>query len=197
MLITIERMLNQPIMSLQTGQPLAKIDAPIINPNNLRIVAFYVSGPMVDINPAVLFAEDIREFGEMGAIVDSSDNIMSPDGMVRLGEVIGYQFQLPGLPVVDDQGRKLGKVESYGLDPDNLEIQQLYLKPTLAKSLRVAHLTVARDQIIEIDHDKIVVKSPTVTSQVASKVAIKSENAIPFENPFRKPKPASENIERD
>ena len=64
MLITIERMLNQPVMSLQTGQPLAKIDSPIINPNNLKIVAFYVSGPMVDFNPAVLFAEDIREFGE-------------------------------------------------------------------------------------------------------------------------------------
>jgi hypothetical protein len=47
MLITIERILNQPIMSLQTGQPLAKIDTPIVNPNNLKIVAFYVSGPFI------------------------------------------------------------------------------------------------------------------------------------------------------
>ena len=197
MLITIERILNQPIMSLQTGQPLAKIDTPIVNPNNLKIVAFYVSGPMVDFTPAVLFAEDIREFGEMGAIVDSSDNIMSPEGMVRLNEVINYHFQLPGILVIDEHKRKLGKVESYTLNPDDLQIQQLYLKPTLVKSLSVAHLTVSRDQIVEIDHDKIVVKAPTVTSQVASNVAAKSENAIPFENPFRKPKPASENIEQD
>ncbi len=197
MLITIERMLNQPVMSLQTGQPLAKIDSPIINPNNLKIVAFYVSGPMVDFNPAVLFAEDIREFGDMGAIVDSSDNIMSPEGMVRLNEVINYHFQLPGILVVDENKRKLGKVESYVIDPDNLQIQQLYLKPSLAKSLSVAHLTVARDQIVEVDNNKIVVKTPTAKEGVAAQVAHITENTIPFENPFRKPKPAPENIDRD
>lgn len=197
MLITIERMLNQPVMSLQTGQPLAKIDTPIINPNNLKIVAFYVSGPMVDFNPAVLFAEDIREFGDMGVIVDSSDNIMSPEGMIRLNEVIGYRFQLPGILVVDENKRKLGKVESYVINPDDLQIQQLYIKPTLAKSLSVAHLTVSCDQIIEVDTDKIVVKTPTVKEGAASKVVQITENTIPFENPFRKPKPASENIEQD
>lgn len=194
MLITIERMLNQPVMSLQTGQPLAKIDTPIINPNNLKIVAFYVSGPMVDFNPAVLFAEDIREFGEMGAIVDSSDNIMSPEGMVRLSKVINYNFHLPGISVFDENKRKLGKVESYTLNPDNLQIQQLYLKPTLAKSLRVAHLTVSRDQIVEIDNDKIIVKAPNVRKKVADSIT-PNENAIPFDNPFRKPKPAPDNIE--
>lgn len=197
MLITIERMLNQPVMSLQTGQPLAKIDTPIINPNNLKIVAFYVSGPMVDFSPAVLFAEDIREFGDMGAIVDSSDNIMSPEGMVRLNEVIDYQFQLPGIPVFDENRRKLGKVESYVINPEDLRIQQLYLKPSLAKSLSIAHLTISRDQIIEVDNDKIVVKSPTVRDRVVGKVAQASENAVPFENPFRKPKPVSDNTDRD
>lgn len=197
MLITIERMLNQPVMSLQTGQPLATIDTPIINPNNLKIVAFYVSGPMVDFSPAVLFAEDIREFGDMGAIVDSSDNIMSPEGMVRLNEVIDYQFQLPGIPVIDENRRKLGKVESYVINPEDLRIQQLYLKPTLAKSLSIAHLTISRDQIIEVDNDKIIVKSPTVRDRVATKVAQTSENAIPFENPFRKPKPVSDNSDQE
>lgn len=182
-------------MSLQTGQPLARIDTPIVNPNNLKIVAFYVSGPMVDFNPAVLFAEDIREFGEMGAIVDSSDNIMSPEGMVRLNEVINYNFQLPGISVFDENKRRLGKVESYTLSPDNLQIQQLYLKPTLAKSLSVAHLTVSRDQIVEINNDKIIVKAPTIREKAVS-VVVPSENAVPFENPFRKPKPASENIDR-
>lgn len=197
MLITIERMLNQPVMSLQTGQPLAKIDTPIVNPNNLKIVAFYVSGPMVDFSPAVLFAEDIREFCDMGAIVDSSDNIMSPEGMVRLNEVIDYQFQLPGIPVFDENRRKLGKVESYVINPEDLRIQQLYLKPSLAKSLSIAHLTISRDQIIEVDNDKIVVKSPTVRDRVVGKVAQASENAVPFENPFRKPKPVSDNTDRD
>lgn len=188
-------MIGHPVMSLQTGQPLAVLDAPIVNPENLKIVAFYVSGPLLDFNPAVLFAEDIREFGEVGAIVDSSDNIMSPEGMVRLKQVINSGFELFGINVVEENGRKLGKVENYTLNPENFEIQQLYLKPTLMKSLSIAHLTVSRQQIIEIDNHKIVVKMPTVRAKVAPKI-IASENAIPFENPFRKPKPASENVEQ-
>lgn len=198
MLITIKNMLGQPVMSLQTGQPLARLDMPIINPHNLKIVAFYVSGPMVDFKPAVLFAEDIREFGEMGAIVDSSDNILSPDGMVRLGEVISYGFVLEGINVVDEKRHRLGRVENYTLNPEDFMIQQLYLKPTLMKSLSVAHLTVSRDQIVAIDNDKITVKTPTVREKAAKETKpTESPDAVPFENPFRKPKPIAENVNRD
>ncbi|MDR1300706.1 MAG: hypothetical protein LBK50_03295 [Candidatus Nomurabacteria bacterium] len=197
MLITINNMSGASVMSLQTGQPLAKLGEPIINPHNLKIVAFYVSGPMVDFDPAVLFAEDIREFGEMGAIVDSSDNILSPEGMVRLGEVISYGFILNGIHVVDEQGHRLGRVENYTLNPGDFMIQQLYLKPTLAKSFRISHLTVSRDQILAIDNDRITVKTPTVREKVVKSVkAAASPDAVPFENPFRKPKPAAEQAEQ-
>ena len=191
-------MLGASVMSLQTGQPLARLSAPIINPHNLKIVAFYVTGPMVDFTPAVLFSEDIREFGEMGAIVDSSDNILSPEGMVRLGEVISYGFTLDGIHVVDEQNHRLGRVENYTLNPEDFMIQQLYLKPTLMKSLAVAHLTINRSQIVAIDNDKITVKTPTVREKAVktTKVAA-SPDAVPFENPFRKPKPAAENIEQE
>lgn len=40
MLIVSRNLIGQPVMGLQTGQPLAKIDAAIINPGNLKIVAF-------------------------------------------------------------------------------------------------------------------------------------------------------------
>ena len=62
MLLAINRILGAPVMSLQTGQPLCKLASPIINPYNLRIVAFYVDGPRLDFSPAVVFTEDIQNF---------------------------------------------------------------------------------------------------------------------------------------
>lgn len=197
MLIVSRNLIGQPVMSLQTGQPLAKIDAAIINPGNLKIVAFYVSGPMVDFSPAVLFADDIRELSNMGVIVDSSDNIMSPEGMVRLNEVIEYKFELIGCNVIDDHKHRLGRVEDYTLNPDDLMVQQLYLKPTLMKSLSLASLTISRDQIIAIDNQLITVKTPTVHEKVTARVNNITDKAVPFENPFRKPNAAPENIDRD
>jgi uncharacterized protein YrrD len=197
MIITIKNMLGSPVMSLQTGLPLARIDAAIINPHNLKVVAFYVSGPMVDMKPAVVFSEDIREFGDMGVIVDSSDNIMSPEGMVRLGEVIAYQFSLDNIQVIDQQKHKLGRVENYTLDPISFMIQQLYLKPTWIKSFSIANLTIGRQQIVAIDNQKITVKSPTVRDDVSQKVANLAPAASDFDNPFRKPKPVADSSEHD
>ena len=191
-------MLGAPVMSLQTGRPLARLDAAIVDPRSLRIVAFYISGPTVDFSPAILFSEDIREFGSLGAIVDSSDNILSPDGLVRLNEIIDFRFELDGINVIDDHKKKLGRVENYTLNPENFLIQQLYLKPTLKKSFSVAHLTVSRNQITSIDNDKIVVKAPTIqekiTQEITASTSPVSEN---FENPFRKPKSAAENLEQN
>ena len=191
MLITIQNLLGANLMSLQTGQPLAKLDAAIIDPRTLKILAFYVSGPMVDFAPAVVFASDIREFGPLGAIIDSADKILPLDDLVRLEEVIDFGFVLDGIKVVDDHKNKLGKVANYTLDPENFEIQQLMLTPTFAKAFRVANLTVSRKQVLSIDNQKIVVKAPDVKVRGAD-FAKGSAPLAPVENPFRKPKSAAE-----
>ena len=197
MLLTIQNMLGTNVMSLQTGQPLAKLDTPIIDPRNLKIVAFYVSGPLVEFSPSVLFSDDIREFGELGAIVNSSDNILPlDDDMVRLQEIVGFHFLLDGIHVIDDHKHKLGRVENYTLNPDNFLIQQLYLKPTLAQSFSVSTLTVSRTQIIAIDNQKITVRTPTVKEDLVKKVVTTMPQPGNFDNPFRKPKPAVEPVEQ-
>ena len=60
MLVTINSMIGSPVMSIQTGKRLATLGEPIVDPNDLSIVAFYVNGPRLDYNPAVLFTSDIR-----------------------------------------------------------------------------------------------------------------------------------------
>jgi uncharacterized protein YrrD len=180
-------MVGVPVMSLQTGRRLATIGEPIVDPNNLKIVAFYVFGPLVDYNPAVLFADDIRELGKLGAIVDSADNIMSPDGLVRLEKVLNYGFVFPGVKVIDDHKRKLGSVESYAFDSQSFMIQMVMVQPTLTMRLSVASLTIKRQQIIELDNNKMVVKAPTTKAPVAKALTTKNTGGIQFENPFRKP----------
>ena len=172
-------------MSLQTGQPLGWLAEPIINPHNLRIVAFYVNGPRLDFSPAVIFSEDIREFGRVGAIVDSADNIMSPEGMVRLSEIINYNFRLQHILVVDDQGHKLGRVDNYVVDVMNFEVRQLYVKPSWWKSFAMTDLIIHRNQIIQIEPDRITVKAPTVKEKQPLVDDARRVLNPEFDNPFR------------
>ena len=194
MLLGINRIIGAPVMSLQTGYPLCRLTSPIINPYNLRIVAFYVDGPRLDFSPAVLFADDIREFGPLGAIVDSSDNVMSPDGMVRLNEVMSYSFMLNHILVIDEHNNKLGRVDNYTVDPTNFRIEQLHVKPGFFKSLATTGLLINRRQIVKVEPDRITVKSPTATERTKATNPLDQTRRVlnpEFDNPFRKHKPVT------
>lgn len=182
------------VKSLQVEGEVAKISGVLIDPRILKIVAFYVSGPGIDFSPAILIPEDVREIGPVGFIIDDADKIVSPDDVVRLGEIIRFGFVLDKILVVDNKKRKLGRVESYAIDPMSCLIEQLYVSPSWMQSLRVAQIIVGRKQIEDISNDKIIVKAPTIKAKAASKVLAKEdeEEEAYFDNPFRKPETASE-----
>lgn len=180
MLLPIKRFIDIPVMSLQTGAPLARTSHPIIDPRQLKVTAFYVEGPRLTEQHAVLHPEDIREFSDIGMIVDSEEKLMSTEGLVRLQEVIDFGFDLIGIRVEDDSGHKLGKVTSYALDPESYYIQQLYTRPTMLRSVTSTAFTVHRSQIVSITNEKIVVRGNTVEQVNPVENVVKE-----FVNPFR------------
>lgn len=179
MLLPINRLLNCPVMSLQTGAELARTDQPIIDPRKMTVVAFYVEGKALDQHPSVLHVSDIRELSDIGMIIDDSDKLMSPDGLVRLQEIIDFKFQLLGIQVIDEHNRKLGKVADYAIEPDSYTIQQIYTEQSLLKSFSTMSNVIHRSQIVSVTNEHIVVSSPTVPADAHE------AKAAAFVNPFR------------
>lgn len=180
MLLPIKRFIDIPIMSLQTGAPLGVTSAAIIDPRLLKIVAFRVSGPRLTSSDTVLHPEDIREFSDIGFIIDGDEKLMSTEGLVRLQQVIEFKFELAGLKVENQKGRVLGKVSNYAVDPESYFIQQLYTQPTFLKSITSTGHAIHRSQIVEINNDRVIVKDATVKVEDTSALPIKD-----FVNPFR------------
>lgn len=199
MLITVGSLISASVKSLQLGREVAKVSGFLIDPRTLKIVAFYVSGTGIGFEPAVLMPEDVREIGPVGFIIDDADKIISPDDVVRFGEIIEFNFKLDNILVVDDKKRKLGRVDSYAIDPASCFIEQLYVRPPWTQSLRVAQMIIGRKQIKDISNDKIIVKAPTVKAKTTAKVLAKTsdDEEAYFENPFRKPETASDITERN
>jgi len=177
-MLTINTSLAQaPVMSLQTGGQLGEIQAAIVDPRKLQVVAFYVGGPRIQ-TKSVLHTTDIREIGPLGVIVNAADDIMDLDqDLVRLQEVINLQFTLIGKPVVDDTRHKLGKVTEYSLDTTTFLIKKLHVSQSIMKNLMSSSLMIDRSQIIEVTDGAITVRSATVPQQSGLAQAL---------NPFRK-----------
>lgn len=181
MLILQERLQDIPVMSLQTGAQIAQTSAFIIDPRQLKIVAFYLSGPRLDVNPAILNVSDIREFGGRGLIVDSADVIMAPDDLVRLKEVLAFNFHLENKQVVTESGKKMGTVANFALDSTTLYIVKLHVRPGLWQSFNNTELIIDRTQVVQVNDHQVIVKDLREKKEEEKRAA-----APILDNPFRR-----------
>ncbi|HET8690193.1 MAG TPA: hypothetical protein VFL81_02050 [Candidatus Saccharimonadales bacterium] len=180
MLLPIERFADAPLVSLQLEAKIASLAEPIVDPRQLKLVAFYVNSPKAVEDDLVIFTTDIREVNpRLGMIIDNDDVITPLDDLVRLQEIIEFNFHLIGVKVVDERGHKYGKVSSYSLDPESFFIEQLTVEPNIFRSLNGASRLIHRQQVVSVTNKLIVIKSPTLK---AGQIARRSTD---FVNPFR------------
>lgn len=187
MLLLGSRLIGTPIMGLQTGTKLAETAQPIIDPSNLKVVAYIVDGPLLSEKPSVIRIADVRELSDIGMIIDSSDEFVGLKDVIHINKLYDIGFRLVGMSVVDELGHKLGKVEDYSLDAASFVIQQLNIKRGLVKSLTETGLLIHRSQIVEINDNNIIVKT---TAKRPDPVIQTDKHA--FINPFRSTSPQTD-----
>lgn len=181
-----------PVMSLQTGAELARTGQAIINPANLAIIAYELTGPLLTEHPSLLRIADVRELSDMGFIIDSSDEFVLPGDVIKVEEIYKLQFHLVGMNVTDEKRTKIGKVIDFTVDTGGFIIQQLTVRRPLLHSFNDTELVIHRSQIIEINDEAIVVHS-----QAKAPEPERHEVKGSYINPFRKSEPASESVAID
>lgn len=193
MLVSGSRLIDMPVMGLQTGGELARTLREVINPHTLEVIAYELTGPLLDVHPSLLRVADVREFSDIGMIVDSSDEFVSPGDIIKLNEIYQLHFSLIDKPVIDVKRRKLGKVSSYTIETGGFVIQQLNVKRPFFRSLNDTELLIHRSQIREISDTQIIVESEPKNPAPVLK-AVRDT----YSNPFRKTSgPQPEHSDRD
>lgn len=197
MLINGSALINCPVLSLHVGGEIARVTEAIVDPDALKIIGFRLEGELIrDEVGDILPIKSLREFSRMGMIVDSLDEFVKAEDVIRIRDVLELNFALPGLKVVTRQKSKLGKVIDYTVEVDGWTVQQIIVQRPAMKAFFDPELIIARKQIIEVDDYQIVVKDE---HERAKSKLIKDEAAefIPnFVNPFREPDFANEKVSR-
>lgn len=192
MLINGSQLINCPILSLHVGGEIARVTEPIVDPDNLQIIAFRVEGKMIGEDEDILPIASVREFSRLGMVIDSVDELVGADDIIRIKEILDLNFSLLGLKVVTRKNAKLGKVSDYTVEIGGWYIQQIVVQRPAMKALFDPELRIARTKIVEVDDYKVVVKDEH--EKVKSKVEqVKPVDFVPnFVNPFREPDFANE-----
>ncbi|MBQ6127911.1 PRC-barrel domain-containing protein [Candidatus Saccharibacteria bacterium] len=185
MLIESSRLLNYPILSLHMAGMIAKTSELIIDPNDLKVIAFKLYGPEVGtMSGEYLRTDNVREFSGLGMVVDSADDFVNPDEVIKLKEVLDLNFSLNGMKVETRKGSNLGRVGSFTVNTDGFYVQQLVVNRPFFKSFMDPELLIGKSEIVKITDDKIIVKDEE--SKIRERAT--KEDFVPnFVNPFRKP----------
>lgn len=195
MLFNGSRLLGCPVLSLHVGGRIASVSELIIDPDDLKIVACRVEGPLVGKEVGgILPIDSVREFSRLGMIVDSADEFVQEDEIIRIRDIIKLNFHLVGLKVESKQGAKLGKVSDFTLEPATWRVQQLIVQRPLIKAFLDPELTISCNRIEAIDDYKIIIKEETEKTKAKTP---KTDFVPSFVNPFREPDFASETRTKD
>lgn len=187
MLISNSNLMNLPVLSMQDSDRIATLTRSIIDPNDLKIIAFRAYGAVGEDGGNILDAKSIREYSDLGVVIDSRDEFVKDDDVIKISEVLKLNFDLIGLKVETKKGSKLGKIIDYTVTDDNFSVQQVIVKRPALKSFLDPELTIPRSEIVEVTDDKIIVKDEEKTIRER---AMKEDFVPNFVNPFRKTEPA-------
>ena len=183
MLITASNLINTRVLSLQSSGEIGFVVDSIVDPDNLKVIAFRLSGPLVNSTENILDTKSVREYSKLGMVIDSSDELVNPSDVIHIDKILRLNFSLIGLKVETKKGTKLGKIIDYTVTDDNFTVQQLIVKRPFIKALADPELTIPRTEIIEITDYKVVVKD----EEKVIRARAEKEDFVPnFVNPFRK-----------
>ena len=181
MLIEGSKLLKYPILSLHTASRIAEVKGLVIDPNFLKVVAFEISAASSR-QSLFLEASSVREFSKMGMIVDSDEEFVEKDDVIKLKETIDLGFSLDNMKVVSKKKAMLGRIEDFIINTEDFQIMQLIVKRPIYKALIDPELVIGRSDIHEINDSEIIVKSEEGTIMKKSGTLDFVPN---FVNPFK------------
>ena len=190
MLIDGSRLINCPILSLHVSGKIAQVVEPVVDPNDLKIIAFKVEGPLVGREAGnVLPVHSIREFSRLGMIIDSIDELVEEEEVINIKNILELNFSLVGLKVQTKKGEKLGKVADFSVEPESWQIQQIIVQRPWLKSFLDPELIISRQRIANVDDYTITITDEHEKPKTKAKA---NPDLVNFINPFREPDFASE-----
>lgn len=181
MLIEGSKLLKYPILSLHTASRIAEVKGLVVDPNFLKVVAFEISA-VSSKQSLFLEASSVREFSKMGMIVDSDEEFVEKDDVIKLKETIDLGFSLDNMKVVSKKKAMLGRIEDFIINTEDFQIMQLVVKRPIYKALIDPELVIGRSDIHEINDSEIIVKSEEGTIMKKSGTLDFVPN---FVNPFK------------
>jgi len=164
MLIELSKLPDTPVGSFEEGGFVGKVQKPIINPEEGRLIGFLVKTGGFFGKDKIASIGDVIDIDRGGLVLRSSDCLVEKDEIVRISEIIKTNFKLINLKAVQKNSKFIGRVKDALIDSNTGDIMRLYVRRYFQE------FVFERSQIVEITLKNVVLKTDK-TQKVKKPVA--------------------------
>lgn len=156
------------VLSLQTGECIARIKEPILHLPTLELIGFLCNSEATG-ETVIMMTSDIRQYAHDCVLIDHEDELSNPADIVRYHPDGTLPTNPLRLLVVADTGRKIGIVTDYNLNLDTSLVQKIYVTKPSLKFWQSQQFIIDRTQIIDISGTQITVRDATIMNDALGK----------------------------
>lgn len=166
MTIPNEQLLNLPILSLETSEPVGRVVKPVVQLDNLQVVALRClkAGSR---HSYLLLVSDIRQLTGDYLIVNSEADLVGLDDVVRIRQAVEANYDPVGRSVATDAGLHRGIVHNYAIDPLTSFIVSLSVGPRVFIARNAKLALIHRRQIVDVTPRQIIIQDAMATETPA------------------------------
>lgn len=146
MFIEAKKLIGLPVAALDAQSKIGEIREILVDPENGRLLGFLIQGGGIFAAKKVLSIVDVREWDPKAIVTESIENIVEPNEIVRIKEVLVKNIILMGMKAKTESGQSLGEVDDLLIDTETQSVVKYYLKDLLGKN-RI----LTSDQVVKIE----------------------------------------------
>lgn len=156
MIKEVRSIIGLKVLHFDTGEPVALLNAPIINPDTGVIEAFWVKPLTISMADAVIQVSDITEF-KKHVYVKSEQVIADPADIIRLSDILTEKRWFMNAPVRSEAGHGYGRVADIAFDTSTYMLRQIYVQKFLLGLFPFDRRIFAWERILKVLPDAIVI----------------------------------------
>ena len=128
MLIELSKFTGMPVGALDEGTLIGHVRRALVDPDAGKIAGFLVKENGLFGALKVISTIDVVDVERTALVINSRQNLVDRNEIVRIAKILEYKFNFLGLPARTKEGRMLGRVTDAVVDSITGEILRIYTR---------------------------------------------------------------------
>ncbi len=151
---------------------LGHADDFIIDPDTGKVAGISVKIPGKK-EEMFVNSSSVSGVGTIFLMIESINSLGEKDEIIRLKEILDKDIHIISADVIDEDGRRLGRVRDYSINLKTMRLERLYLTSYIFLKILSRDLMITESDIIKIEKNIIIVKGGRVKSGSKATVSLK------------------------